>query len=204
MQKQLIAEGAPADKDVTRRVQEAVTRCQSNAFWEKACLLLQTEYRKACPGEKDASCRIVHACLGTHHCPSSLLEYAILLHPDQLLERDKRGQVPLHIATMSCRGDSIVEIVNACPDAAKMRDGQGNLPLQNAVQRGLLWSEGVSHLLEAHPVALESLDFDERLYPYVWAKFGRDPRIGIDALFESVRAKPHMFAKRQACSASSL
>jgi hypothetical protein len=170
------------------KLRELVVRCEGLDFWKKASLLIQTEYSGNVLDENDEvyNAYIVHACVGVHGCPPALLEYAILLHPEQLLIQDENYHLPLHIA--SSRSDAIVlkDILGACPDASKIRNRQRQLPVEIAVDSGRSWDDGVGQLLEANPGSLEALNVDERLYPLTWSRLSGGP----NSIFESLRVRP--------------
>lgn len=170
------------------KLRELVVRCEGIEFWKKASLLIQTEYTGNVLDVNDEvdNAFIVHACAGIHGCPPALLEYAILLHPEQLLISDDNHQLPIHIC--SSRSDTIVlkDILRACPDASRIRNRQGQLPVEIAVESGRSWADGVGQLLEANPGSLEALNVDERLYPLIWSRLSGGPNV----IFESLRARP--------------
>jgi len=75
---------------------------QQNEYWQKAAMLILVEYTRqplSLSGLHDDHANIVHACAGTNNCPTSLLEFAMLLHHDDLInKRDSKGRLPLHVA----------------------------------------------------------------------------------------------------------
>lgn len=158
-------------------------------FFDKAAVLIQTQYKgRALQVDEDETIQIVHACADIANCPPSLLELAILLHPEQLLEQDEEGQVPLHIAIpTSCCSD----VIAACPEAARIVNHKGKYPLQIAVEVGRTWNEGVGALVAIHPVVVEGLDLDERLYPLLWSKLHSVDTAA--SLYASIRSKPTLF-----------
>ena len=83
-----------------------------------------------------------------------VIEYMLKQHPEQLKQRDGLGQLPLHLAVSNCHGTSPVEeevesssstdgdaiidlvldgVLKPFPEAAKMRDVYGRLPLHSAL-----------------------------------------------------------------------
>ena len=158
-------------------------------FWLKTALLIQSEYKgsKLEPGE-DVTRRIVHACAAIPNCPQSLLGLAALLHPEQLVEQDDKGQVPLHKVMASPRSSHFHDVF--CPEATRICDHNGKYPLHIAVEIGdRCWREGVGLLVAANPIAVEGLDLDEQLYPILWSKLPG----GLTTLFQSIQAKPGLF-----------
>lgn len=174
------------------RMQELVTSCEAVEFWQKVSLLILAEY-KSSPFHATENVKneyIVHACASIQDCPPRLLEYALLLYPEQLLMKDENGhQLPLHIA--ASRADaSVKDVLRTNPGASKIRNGEGRLAVELAVESGLSWTDGVGPLLLANPVSLESLNVDERLYPWIWSSLSRKPHGSASALYESLRARP--------------
>jgi hypothetical protein len=185
------ATGDAAERDCTR-IRELVMACEAVEFWQKASLLILAEYKGAPLVSTDVVDygHIVHACAGIQECPPSLLEYSLLLYPEQLLVRDENGHLPLHIVSSRSDAANAIDILQACPQASKVRDDEGRLPIELAVQSGWSWSDGVGQLLLANPVSLEALNVDERLYPRIWSRLSRKPHGSTSALFESLRARP--------------
>jgi len=177
-----------AQRDNTR-IRELVPSCESVEFWQKAALLILAEYTSVATETADYG-YLVHACAGIHSCPPTLLEYALLLYPEQLLLQDESGQLPLHIAASRPDAANVKDILAACTQASNVRNQEGRLPIELAVESGWSWTDGVGQLLSANPVSLEALNVDERLYPRIWARLSRKPHGSTSALFESLRARP--------------
>lgn len=174
------------------RVRELVASCEAVEFWQKVSLLILAEYKgSAVDASGDVDYRnILHACTAIHTCPSTLLDNALLLYPEQLLVRDENGEVPLHIACSRSDASNVKDILRTCLAASKIRDQEGRLPIELAVESGWSWTDGVGQLLTANPVSLESLNIDERLYPWIWSKLSQKPGGSTSTLFESLRARP--------------
>jgi hypothetical protein len=170
-----------------------------NIFWRKASLLLLAQYLKRALTEQDlVSSRIVHACAGIDKCPPSLLEYAILLNMNELVKKDHKGRLPIHIASAANDMSAVATITMACPEAARIPDNRGRLALKillSTKRRSHGWSPGLEQVIVANPEAIETLYVEEKFYPFIWNRLGRIPaeQHGLDALYESVRAKPTLF-----------
>ena len=182
---------AVAERDCIR-LKELLASCEAVEFWQKASLLILAEYKGSALLAAEAVDRghIVHACAGIDGCPATLLEYALLLHPKQLLIPDENGQLPLHIAAGRTDAVNVKDILRACPEATIVRDHEGRLPIELAVASGWSWKDGIGQLLSANPTSLETLNVDERLYPWIWTNLSRKPHGSTSALFESLRARP--------------
>ena len=171
------------------RIRELVASCEAVEFWQKAALLILAEYTGDSSNLDNRL--ILHGCAGIQTCPSTLLEYALLLYPESLLIQDENGQVPLHVAA-SRPADTVnvKDILAACPKASKVRDQEGRLPIELAVESDWSWNDGVGQLLAANPTSLEALNVDERLYPRIFARMSRPPQGSSSALFELLQARP--------------
>lgn len=159
-------------------------------LWQMTTLLVQAEYKgTALTRDEDATNRIVHACVGILDCPPSLVTLAVLLFPQQLVEQDDEGQVPLHKVVAKKDWSLFNDVF--CPEAARICDHNGKFPLQIAAETGHhSFGSAFGDLIASHPVALECLELDERLYPFIWSKLPG----GVEPLFRSIQAKPEMFA----------
>jgi ankyrin repeat protein len=173
-------------------------------YWDKAQRLVLAEFlgRPLVADDVDRP-GVLHACVGIRKCPPSLLELALLLKVDQLLEIDKEGRLPLHLACAVSTPACVSEVLSACPRAACTTDSKGNLPLSIFLQhhsKYLSWVGPVEEMIFANPIALETLGLDTRLYPRIWSRFStiRSPATrtrNIRALYESIRGNPTIFAR---------
>ncbi len=178
-------------------------------FWHKAVLLVLAEFHLLRSSsnrpatflpsmDQSDSSHVVHACLGIARCPPSVLKLAMLLHPEQLLLPDEDGRLPLHIAASKLYHDSsindiFIDLINACPQAAQHRDAHQVIPLQLCGACG--WNERLARLVLANPLGLTAMDFDDALYPRIWARMAL--RRNCSALFELIREKPNIFVRHE-------
>ena len=106
-------------------------------------------------------------------CPIPILQLAIGMYPDQVEERDPRGELynlPLHeVASWRCDtelvcGDQFVIrrkvralelLLEEYPVAARTTNNMGETPLQLAVEAGTPWHGGLELLVRACPKALK-------------------------------------------------
>lgn len=135
-----------------RRHELMIASFQQNDYWQKAAMLILVEYTQQplpLEGLHDEQANVVHACSGVSNCNRHLLEFAILLHQDDLLQkRDAGGRLPLHVAAenhaasllvnnssnQSLTEEIILQVLHACPKAAFVKDKNGMLPLAAALQ----------------------------------------------------------------------
>ena len=208
----------PHDESTTHRPvdrnERMIASFQQNDYWQKAALLILVSYTQqplSPQGLEDDTAHLVHACAGVPDCPSYLLQFAIQLHLDDLSNRrDHRGRLPLHVAAGShARAlssssakrqkrshESLRMVLEACPEAACVKDSQGHYPLSVAlgeISNGKPWSTGLQELLEANLAALETLNLPDGLYPFVWSK----RLTTADHLFQSIRRHPDLFDHRR-------
>lgn len=154
---------------------------------------------------------VLRAALCTEDCPATFQEWTILRYADYLhlpLCGDD-GRLALHMAVSPAQQRShidtalVLDLLEACPTAAGIRDAQGNLPLHLALQRHgdddrtgrcnktnyhddndhtvVVWA-----LINAHPEAMTEvplLDEIPSLTPYLWSRLTTR-----DALFRIIRA----------------
>ena len=106
------------------------------------------------------------------HCFENYREYHKKMKDEH--RRDKKNE--------------ILQILKACPESARRRDKDGNLPLHLAVSSGKKWECGVHTLLQAFPEALRMRDCQHCLFPFMLA--ARGERHDVDVTFELLRADP--------------
>jgi hypothetical protein len=84
---------------------------------------------------------------------------------------NKAGDLPLHLF-IRCghQDDSIVRALLASyPNAARVPDPSGTLPLISAIQNGMTWESGIRRIFLAAPEVLKSRDQTTKLYPFMLA-----------------------------------
>ena len=163
--------------------EEDIRQYRYTEFWQKASLILVAEYqfilaetnyvmqprlpdcfRTTDPQEEDERCiKILHAAVGNPHCPESLQQYAILLYEPFLAapDADHADRLPLHVAAWRCAHDGgaraqllLAQLIRAYPEAAHVRDRDGNVPLHLALQSPSRWSLALGALIDANPMVL--------------------------------------------------
>jgi hypothetical protein len=143
---------------ISRRHERMIASFQSNDYWQKAALLVMVEYTKqplTAQGLDHEKANLVHACAGLRSCPSFLLEFAMLLHWDDLMDkRDAQGRLPLHVAALNhatalslpatntdtsryrdTSQRTLRAVLRACPEAAFVQDSNGDLPFAVALKQ---------------------------------------------------------------------
>lgn len=176
---------------------DTVHAYQCMDFWKKPALLIYAEYTGEPPlvrtREEDeeelvvTGPEILMATVANPQCPEVLQEFSVLLHYPILLQPlDDHGNLPLHVAAQFGNASVVVELVNAFPVAASVRNHDGLFPLSLWLQRPDK-TQVPSRLLEAYPAALVDEGLDQRLYPYIWSRLSTP-----DPLFHSLRAQPDL------------
>uniref|UniRef100_A0A7S4A948 Uncharacterized protein n=1 Tax=Pseudo-nitzschia australis TaxID=44445 RepID=A0A7S4A948_9STRA len=161
-------------------------------FWCKARLLILAEHASRHRATSETTClsldgrnnhSIIRACLGVKDCPLSLLEYALLVYSEELSVKNGNGDLPLHLACGSSKELNekeriVAEVLSANPEAAKVSNENGKFPLEIYLTGSCssselpCWSETLQSLMLSYPLALETLDFDPRLYPILLSRMG--------------------------------
>lgn len=176
-------------------------KIKSMGFWDKAKILALAEYTQgpstavADSSRHTTNTTVIHALTGLKHCPPAVLELASFLVPQSLLQKDKNGELPLHLACRKASDGVIQDLLEAQPRAAAVQDDSGALPLQIYIQRhpARNWNALMKMFVVAFPLSLESFDLDHRLYPILWARliqsrYHVDSAQDLDALFQSIRS----------------
>jgi len=151
--------------------------------------------------EEDPS--LVHA-TSLVPCPLAIVQMACLASPKSLATRDARlGRLPLHYAVtresynvtvplgVSCSPFDLQEatptslVLSAFPQAARIVDSQGQLPLHLAIEGRSCETEA---LLRAYPESLHRRDGVRKLYPFQLAAACDD----LDLAFELLRLDPSL------------
>lgn len=189
------------------------------------CLLFEPENSEDASLKAEQQSTILHACVGNPDCPPALQEYATLLYEPHLSVPDDRGRLPLHLAaatyslpSVETSSQLLIALLDACPEAARVRDKNGCLPLSLALRRQrqknafrndraecivAVWTEGLGTLINANPLALLEEDIfifgedcrnDDNcninlLYSHVFA------RLSVNALFTIGQANPTLLTR---------
>ena len=138
------------------------------------------------------------------------LALAIELYPQQVQTWNDTGDYPLHIAAsnpplarprFSCarafldpHRDSVDLLVQSFPDAARITNRYGHLPIQLALREGRrTWWTGVASLIEAESDTLLIRDSMTRLYPFqLAAAFPAKEEVdSVGTILELLLACPH-------------
>jgi hypothetical protein len=120
---------------VPERIVDKCKMITKSESWQKTALLVKAGYTgSALARNEDATRRVVHACAGIRDCPQALMDLAVRLYPQQLVERDDEGQVPLHKVVAKSDWTLFYDVF--CHEAARICDRNGKYPLQIAAETG--------------------------------------------------------------------
>lgn len=176
------------------RFKQALMEHDNDDTWQKACMLLVAEaYRRPISDGDLEPGKVLRAAIQIEDCPASFSERAILLYSERLMDPGiNDGNVPLHIAAKRGNTGLLLDLLEACPAAAAVRNSMGSLPLQTLLcqSQSQQWNYGIGALIEAYPQALEELHMPDGVYPLIWRKLSSK-----ESLFQAVRACPRYFAK---------
>ena len=185
--------GAHRNANDIYRLRQTLMDFENDDTWRKASMLMVAEATGQALSEGDVvPMQALRAAIEIEDCPASFQEWAILLYSDKLMVPGADGCVPLHIAARRGSTGLLLDLLEACPSAAAVRDSSGFLPLQTFLQRpqARVWREGTGALLEAYPPALEELHLSDAVYPFVWSKLSSR-----ESLFQAIRSCPRHFAE---------
>lgn len=164
-------------------------------LWEKLCLVAKATYlavEKFPRGWQSQSTPLVHSFIEFSGNPS-IVEYALKLHPDEAITKDKRGMTPLVVAARKVNTlREIFQLLLKIPAVDAMKGHGGRLPLHLALSSGRTWNNGVALIAEAAPPALQVRDVKTNLYPFMLAAvptFGWD-NTSIDTIYTILRDAP--------------
>ena len=192
---------------IATKTKALLGRIQATGYWEKVELLALAEYTQqplVAPG--GASCfesttTTFHALVSLWNFTHSTIALASFMIPQDLMQEDEHGDLPLHLATRGKCDRLIRDIVSAQPLAAAIPDGTGALPLQIYLDRSHVqsWCPVIKKLICASPPAVKRLGLDCRLYPLLWSRLNMgpirmiNPSGDLSTLFLSIQSAPEVF-----------
>ena len=124
----------------------------------------------------------------------SIVEYALMLHPDEDVTKDKQGMTSLVFAA-SRKVNTLREIFQlllGIPAVDAMDGHEARLPLDLALSSGRTWNNGFALIVEAAPSALQVRDVKTIFYPFMLAAvptFGWD-NTSIDTIYTILHDAP--------------
>ena len=144
------------------------------------CLALELICRAACLGSKglenlEDDFSIIPFIAETGKCPDIVARLLVRLYPEQIIEKDNNGFLPLHLWALGTKqSDSELSqellgpLLGACPQSATYQDDKGRIPLHLALAHKkplflieVLWT--------CAPQSLGIPDPEAELYPFALA-----------------------------------
>lgn len=166
--------------------------------WEKIMHLMCCAFHGSTKVREAGGCQQRNKnSLGVHagiYCaaPTSILNLLLCLYPDDLLKCDEMGNTPLVLSIISPsykeqwedkldygNGDGnnnhsdkyqrMKQILEAAPEASRVMNRKGRLPLHIAIDAHWDWNDGVKDIFMANPTASSIRDPDSHLLPFMLA-----------------------------------
>ena len=141
-------------------------------FWDQLrAILAVTADRQVLAGDWS----LVHVVTSIPTCPQILFDLALKLHPEQVREK-VYGSFPLHYAAQCPTGNVHVEhddgysvgvLLSLFPEASKIPDALGRLPLHLAITSGKSYRVVLEQLFQAFPDAIRMRDGNHYLLPFL-------------------------------------
>ncbi len=164
-------------------------------LWDKLCLVAKATFQaiqQFPDGWQSKPTPLVHAIIECGGNPK-IVQHALTLNPEEIFLRDERGNNPLMIAARKVNTlPEIFELLLSDPDAAKMSDPSGKMPLHLAVSSGRTLNNGVALIVKAAPVALQTPEKSSKMYPFMLASvptYGWDNTC-LDTIYTLLREAP--------------
>jgi hypothetical protein len=173
--------------------QQADDEEQLEQLWSSAFMMI----RALGPEDYAEEEPLLHACVFAGSlCPVSLRERVMKRCEDQLQLMDSQGNTPLHIASSLPPIDDeedaelITELLQVSPDAVSVRNNDGKLPFEVAVDAGRPWGT-LRPLFESYPEVLLKEDIPPQYYAPIFAEMNK--KVSKDAFLTVVTAMPDLF-----------
>jgi ankyrin repeat protein len=198
-------------------------------FWAKATLLLRAAYHGLVsstnqPTASHPDPNTLHMSLMVPNCPSEFIHFILNVYPDQILERDHEGNLPLHTASLKGKkkttkkhrkehNEIISHLLTLYPAGAAEVNEHNELPLDVMIKSQRTWGAGIQQVVDAYPASLLTLSAateDIRLLPNLLSLMAgkgrvpsstseKSPTVGggsLDTMFEFLSERPDLFAGR--------
>lgn len=172
-------------KDTVEQImREKNNDCYLGELLTRIILIIRAAYGAQNNGEEF----ILHAAALLSHGKGPCLPEPILLllhsiYPTQIQTLDAKGRLPLHYALMKYHSTSnkfvevgkpsilkhkkwIALVINSYPEAARIADKDGRLPLHYALDNSCLPDDLYQSLVQCNPASLERRDPIKGLYPF--------------------------------------
>lgn len=159
-------------------------------FWERATLISKAAYYGTVSDDSATTAdqqqhKMLHACVGIGSaCPEAVVKLAIAAHVEEIYICDQDRNFPLHLAARQIATSKnwvsnddlhvVASLVYQYPEAARLRNKQGHLPLSLAWNMGTWkWNNEIKFILAAYPKALEYLDISDARFSLILSLLGK-------------------------------
>jgi hypothetical protein len=176
-------------------------------FWNKCKFLAMHTFQlsTACPKElieseddseeSELHKYVLHGLLDLKG-PLNMIKTAIKVNADWACHADANGNYPLHLVVQRRPFrvkdvDVIQELLQAFPEAAGKRNGDGDLPIHIAIRDRMAWEEGLGEIANANTDILGIPDHQTNLYPFLLAA-SLGGRVAVNTTYQLLLAKPHL------------
>jgi ankyrin repeat protein len=152
--------------------------------------VLLTWIRRLQPNSLEMHTLIEYGCCNSEH----LMNHALKYFSKQACERDHLGRTPLHVAASIgyCSTEALDTLIRANPNAPRMTDNQGRLPIDWAAESPHTQLHCLALLMKGEPRAIDTRDLRDGHYPFLSAALGEQQ--SINNTYYLLRAKPHVLS----------
>lgn len=138
----------------------------------------------------------VHAAVSQPSCSMSSFLLSHVLFPDQVRQRNRKGNLPLHLyanteAHQFLEMQKLEALQGWFPQAATVRNGDGRLPIHVAIDCGRSWPF-MSELLSGSPDTISAVDGPTQLFPFQQAACSGDGGLSLTIIYELLRRAPQL------------
>jgi hypothetical protein len=177
---------------------EEVNEEHFERFWEKVEFLACESFKLSplCPkGEESAKIYLLHGLVHLR-APLNIMKVALKRDPTWAAHADTEDNFPLHHVVIRRPFrvkdiEIIKDLIEAYPQATKMRNSEGHAPIFIAIRDKMAYEEGLGEIVRADTDILASIDKDTGLYPFLLAA-SEGGRVAVNTTYQLLCAKPHL------------
>lgn len=123
-----------------------------------------------------------------------MMEKALEHFAHEVLERDRLGRTPLHVAAINglCDADAFEVLIKANPKAPRMTDNEGRLPIDVAAESPTALPHCLALLMKGEPRAVNTRDLMNGYYPFLTSALS--PQQNATNTYFLLRARPEVLS----------